>query len=322
MKHVTLRHFKQLLALDSHRHFSRAAESLSMSQPALSRSIQSLERNLGTPLFDRSTRGLQATPSGQLLIRHGRRILAATAELQSEFDELLGQGESRLSIACGHYPAEMSVPGVLSELMKDWPRAQVSMEVTDWIRIADLLENGTCDLAITELSAAEKAPGLASELLNDRVLHMVVRNGHPLLSLDNPGLGDLLTYPWVCSHIPARVARLFGADPVAAGNLDAKSGNFIPKIIASSLSTAFKLVKENDIIGVAPTSLAWPHIQRSELSVVPFRAPWLRLNYGFMWQAHQPLSALAQAFMALVRAAEVRMADEEQAIMASLQRLP
>ena len=318
MKHVTLRHFKQLLALDSHRHFSRAAESLSMSQPALSRSIQSLERNLGTPLFDRSTRGLQATPSGQLLIRHGRRILAATAELQSEFDELLGQGESRLSIACGHYPAEMSVPGVLSELMKDWPRAQVSMEVTDWIRIAGLLESGTCDLAVTELSAADKSTDLASELLNDRALHMVVRTGHPLLRLDRPGLDDVLAYPWVCSHIPARVATLFGAAPVRAGDLDAATGNFIPKIIAPSLSTAFKLVKENDIVGIAPAILAWPHLERGELSVVPFQAAWMHLNYGFMWQARRPLSSLAKAFMALVRDAESRMADEERAIRASL----
>jgi len=320
MKNVTLKHFQQLLALDSHRHFGRAAKSLNMSQPALSRSIQSLEKNLGTPLLERSPRGLQATPSGQLLIRHGRRILAATAELQTEFNELLGQGESRLSIACGHYPAEMTVPGVLSELMKDRPGAQISMEVTDWIRIAGLLEDGTCDLAITELSAADNQTGLASELLNDRPLHMVVRNGHPLLRFESPGLDELLAYPWVCSHIPPRVARLFGKDPVAAGDLDEETGNFIPKIIASSLSTAFKLVIENDIVGIAPTILAWPHLQRRELSLVPFQAPWLRLNYGFMWQAQRPLSALARAFMARTRAAEHRMADEELALMASLRR--
>lgn len=318
MKHVTLRHFQQLLALESHRHFGRAAQSLAMSQPALSRSIQSLESNLGTLLFERSSRGLQATPSGQLLVRHGRRILAATAELQSEFDELRGRCESKLSIACGHYPAEMTVPGVLSELMKDWPRAQISMEVTDWIRITDLLENGSCDLAITELSAADKSTGLVSELLNDRVLHMVVRNGHPLLQLDNPGLDELLAYPWVCSHIPRRAAHLFGSDPVAAGDIDEETGNFIPKIIASSLSTALKLVIENDVVGIAPTILAWPLLQRGELSVVPFQATWLRLNYGFVWQAQRPLSALARAFMARAREAESRMANEEHALMTSL----
>ena len=318
MKHVTLRHFQQLLALDSHRHFGRAAESLSMSQPALSRSIQSLEGNLGAPLFERSSHGLKATPSGELLIRHGRRILAATAELQSEFTELQGSVQSRLSIACGHYPAELTVPGALSELMQNCPQAQVNMEVTDWIRIAGLLESGICDLAVTELSAAGESADLASELLNDRELYMVVRTGHPLLRQDHPGLDDVLAYPWVCSHIPARVARLFGTAPVAAGDLDAASGNFIPKIIAPSLSTAFKLVKENDVIGVTPAILAWPHLERGELSVVPFRASWMHLNYGFMWQARRPLSSLAKAFMDLVREAESRMADEERAIRASL----
>lgn len=317
MKHVTLRHFQQLLALDTHRHFGRAAESLSISQPALSRSIQSLERNLGTVLFERSSRGLEATPGGRLLIRHGRRILAATAELESEFAALQGQGQSRLSIACGHYPAELTVPGALSALMRSWPGAQVNMEVTDWIRIAAMLESDHCDLAVTELSAAGNSTELACELLNDRILHLVVRKGHPLLRHENPGLDEVLAYPWVCSHIPARAARLFGPGPLAAGDIDAESGNFIPKIIASSLSTALKLVIENDIVGVAPTILAWPYVQRGELSVVPFRAPWMHLNYGFVWQARRPLSTVAKAFMALVRAAESRVAVEEQAIRAS-----
>jgi len=318
MKHLSIRHFQQLLALDSHRHFGRAAESLCISQPALSRSIQSLESNLGTRLFERSSHGLQATPSGELLIRHGRRILASMADLQSEFTELQGQVQSRLSIACGHYPAELTVPGALSDLMKAMPRAQVNMEVTDWIRIADLLASGVCDLAVTELSAAGDSTELVSELLNDRLLHLVVRKGHPLLRLDGPELDDVLAYPWVCSHIPARVARLFGAAPVAAGDLDPESGNFIPKIIAASLSTAFKLVMENDLIGFAPTIMAWPYVQRGELFVVPFRAPWMRLNYGFLWQARRPPSPLARAFMERVRAAESRVARQEQTISASL----
>jgi DNA-binding transcriptional LysR family regulator len=318
MNNVSIRHFEQLIALERHRHFGRAADSLSMSQPALSRSILTLERNLGTPLFDRSSRGLEPTPNGRLLIRHGRRILAATAELQSEFDERQGAGQSRLSIACGHYPAELSIPGALSDLMKAMPRAQVNMEVTDWVRIAGLLASGACDLAVTELSAAGESTELVSELLNDRELHMVVRRGHPLMRLDSPELDDILAYPWVCSHIPARVARLFGASPVEAGDLDAANGNFIPKIIAASLSTAFKLVIENDLVGFAPTTLAWPYVQRGELFVVPFRASWLQLNYGFMWQARRPPSALARAFMDRVRAAESRVADQEQAIIASL----
>jgi DNA-binding transcriptional LysR family regulator len=318
MKNVSIRHFEQLIALERHRHFGRAADSLSMSQPALSRSILTLERNLGVTLFLRTAQGPEPTGSGQLLIKHGRRILAATAELQSEFFALEDKGQIKLSIMCGHYPAELTVPEALSELMRSRPQVQVSMEVTDWIRTAELIEKGVCDLAISELSATSSKIELASELLNDRELFFVVRNGHPLLRLEHPGLDDILYYPWVCSHIPARVAALFGAGPLAAGDFDPDSGNFIPKIIASSVSTAFKLVRENEIVGVAPMTLAYPHLQHGELSVLPFRADWMHLNYGFLWDAQKPLSAVAREFMKHVRAAEVRLVGEEQAMREAL----
>jgi DNA-binding transcriptional LysR family regulator len=219
---------------------------------------------------------------------------------------------------CGHYPAELTVPEALSELMRSRPQVQVNMEVTDWIRTAELIEKGACDLAVSELSSTSSKIELASERLNDRRLFFVVRNGHPLLRLERPGLDEILSHPWVCSHIPARVATLFGAGPLAAGDFDPDNGNFIPKIIASSVSTAFKLVKENEIVGVAPLTLAHPYLQRGELSVLPFRADWMHLNYGFMWDSHKSLSVVAREFMQHVRAAEVRLAGEEQAIRASL----
>lgn len=311
---LAIRHFQQLLALERHRHFGRAADSLNMSQPALSRSLLSLEKHLGAPLFHRSSRGLEPTASGLLFIRHGRRILAAVAELQSELTEARGRSEHRLSIACGHYPAELTVPGALSKLTRDWPQLQLNMEVTDWIRIGELLEKGICDVAVTELSVTSTVVDLASELISDRELFLVVSHSHPLLQLEKPALDDILSYPWVCSHVPARVAVLFGPGPVAAGDFDPDNGNFIPKIIASSLSTAMKLVLENPVVGVAPITVAWPHLQRRDLAIVPFKAPWLHLNYGFVWDAQQPLSMMAKAFMDNVRQAEASMAREEDAM--------
>lgn len=308
---LSVRHFQQLLALERHRHFGKAAESLKMSQPALSRSVLSLENNLGVKLFDRSARGIEPTPNGLLFIRHGRRILAAVADLRSEFTEAQGRSEQKLSIACGHYPAELTVPGALSRLTRDWPQVQVNLEVTDWIRIAGLLEQGVCDLAVTELSVTSKVIDLASELISDREVFLVVHGSHPLLQLEKPALDDTLSYPWVCSHIPARIALLFGPGPVAAGDLDPDNGNFIPKIIASSLSTAMKLVLENPVVGVAPISVVWPYLQRGDLAIVPFKAPWMRLNYGFMWDVQQPPSSIAKAFMEHVRQAEARIAEEE-----------
>lgn len=312
--HITIRHYRQVAALDRHRHFGRAADALAMSQPALSRSLQSLENQLGVTLFERSRRGVEPTRAGLLLLKHGQHILATVAELETDFTELAGRGRSRLSIACGHYPAELTVPDALSCLLQDHPQLQFQMEVTDWTRTVQLLEQGTCDLAVTELSAISRSIPLASEMLNDREVLLVVRPEHPLAALRNPDLDDVLAYPWVSSRIPPRAAHLFGDTPVAAGDVDPDSGIFVPKIVASSLSIAMRLLVENDVVGFAPISTAWPWLQRGDLTRVRYRAPWMRLNYGFAWDAQRPLPPVARAFMQQMRDGEARMAERERAV--------
>lgn len=315
---VTMRQYQQIVALDRHRHFGRAADALAMSQPALSRSIQSLEKQLGVRIFERSRRRVEPTRAGLLLLKHGHRILAAVAELEADFSELADRDRGKLSIACGHYPAELSIPGALSRLMSAHPRLQLSMEVTDWTRSAELLEQGISDLAVTELTASSQSIQLASELLCDRELLLMVRPSHPLAGSHEPDLGDILGYPWACSRVPPRVASLFGTAPVAAGDVEPDTGVFVPKIVASSLATALKLLRENDIVGVAPISIALPYLQRGELLRLRFPAPWLRLNYGFLWDTQRPLSPVARAFMQYVREAEDRIARREDAVRAEL----
>ncbi|MCU0988705.1 MAG: LysR family transcriptional regulator [Xanthomonadales bacterium] len=315
---ISLKQFQHLVALNRYRHYGKAADALSISQPALSRSIQALEQNLGATLFSRSRGGVEPTETGGLLIEHARRIMAVTAELQSQLDEARDRARRKLAIACGHYPAELTVPGALSGLMREWPDLQITMEVTDWIRTVAALENDTCDLAVGDIGAESSLIDISRELLNDRQVYAVVRPGNPLSKMKRPDLQDLLAYPWACSPIPERAAKWFGPGPLAAGDLDAERGLFIPKIIASSLSTSLKLVMENDIVGIAPLGTALAHLQREELALVRFTAPWMRLNYGFMWNAQKPLSAVAQAFMNKIRTAEQELAGRESALREEL----
>jgi len=277
-----------------------------------------MEQNLGAKLFSRSRRGVEPTEKGSLLVEHAKRIMALAAELQSQLDDASDRARRKLAIACGHYPAELTVPGALSALMAEWPDLQISMEVTDWIRTVTSLENESCDLAVGDLGADSPVIDISRELLNDRLVYAVVRPGNPLSKLKRPDVQDLLAYPWACSPIPERAAKWFGPGPLAAGAFNAERGLFIPKIIASSLSTSLKLVMENDIVGIAPLGTALAYLQREELALVRFTAPWMRLNYGFMWNAQKPLSAVAQAFMGKIRTAERELAGRESALREEL----
>ncbi|MGD8579531.1 MAG: LysR family transcriptional regulator, partial [Lysobacterales bacterium] len=176
---LSLRHCRYLLALDTHRHYGHAAEALSISQPALSRAIQSLEREIGTRLFDRSRRGVIPTEAGRLFIDFSQRLLATAAELESEILQARKPEGQKLTVASGHYPAELIVPGALSALLREWPEAQVEMEVTDWPRAVEMLMQGACQLAICELTDVDASLEAGVELLNDRRLFPMVRKGHP-----------------------------------------------------------------------------------------------------------------------------------------------
>jgi DNA-binding transcriptional LysR family regulator len=310
------KHLRHVAALDRHRHYGRAAETLGISQPALSRSILAVEKRLGVVLFDRSHNRIEPTEAGRLVLRHARDVALLSSGLESELSNLHGIAQRRFSVVCGHYPAELTVPRALSTLMREWPDARFNMEVADWSRGIELLEKEICELAIIELSASSQQVELHRELLNDQQVFCMVRRSHPLANRSRPTLQDVLGWPWSCSQIPQRAAQQLGAGPHAAGDFDEQSGHFVPKIIASSLSTSLRLVMENDIVGIAPLTVAEPFLENGQLWLVPLNVPWMRLNYGFIWDASRAQSASVTRFMAKIREAEARERDRNKALRA------
>ena len=310
------KHLKYIATLDRYRHFGRAADALGISQPALSRSILAMEKHLGVTLFDRSRNRIEPTGAGSLVLRHARNVALLSSELEAGLAELEGRAHRELSVVCGHYPAELTVPRALSAVMKDQPDLQINMEVADWSRGIQLLEQEICELAVIELSAKSDTLELHRELLNDRQVFPVVRDGHPLARTEQPSLEEVLSWPWACSRIPERAAQQLSPGPLAAGDFDAATGYFVPKIISSSLSTSLRLVMESDIVGIAPLTAAEHWLAEGRLRLVRLNLPWMRLNYGFVRDTGKAPSAVVQAFMERIRAAEEQEKIRDEALRA------
>src|SRR5512135_93930 len=174
-----LRGLRHAAALGRHRNYARAAAELGITQPALTRSIQALERSLGVPLFDRGRAGVEPTEFGAILLARGAELLLGSRELDREIQLMRGLELGRITIAVGPYAAEISVGVALGRLARLHPKLRVRIVEVDWRRLASLVESGEFDLAIGDLSDAVDRPGLMTELVGRHRGLFVCRPGHP-----------------------------------------------------------------------------------------------------------------------------------------------
>jgi DNA-binding transcriptional LysR family regulator len=113
--------FHCALALAEHKHFARAAQSLHISQPTLSRSIQNIERRIGTQLFERGSEGVTPTDAGKIFLQQARELVARSADLSREMDLLRGLEKGELKIGAGTYPSAMIVDSAVVRLVRAHP---------------------------------------------------------------------------------------------------------------------------------------------------------------------------------------------------------
>lgn len=299
----TLAQVQHVLALGRFQHFGRAADHLDITQPALSRSIKSLEERLGCRLFDRSRNGVMPTPEGRHFLDRGHELLTSAMQLESELGPLPAGLHDELGLACGLFPAEMTLSPVLQRLIAELPGLELNIEITDWTQARALLDSGRGQLMFGEIGPTA---GFESRVINRQPLYVTVRPGHPLTQKPAPGEKDVLAYPWISSRIPPRATAPF-LQAGAKGRLDEKTGWFTPAVVSTSLTASLNLCRATDCVAILPLSVAYPNLVAGEVALVPFRAPWLRLNYGLAWRTGVPLSRAAQRF--------IELAEEEEAIL-------
>jgi DNA-binding transcriptional LysR family regulator len=177
---IDLRRLAHLVALADERHFARAAERVHLSQPAFSRSIQTLERDLGLRLFDRETGDVRPTPTGEFLIRRARQLLFDARCLQRDV-ALYGDctlGDTAFGV--GPFPAATLMPHVLPELRRRHPQVNLRVEVNNWDAMLARLHAEDIEFFIAEVRALAPDSALEIRSLGRQRAGFHVRAGHPL----------------------------------------------------------------------------------------------------------------------------------------------
>lgn len=174
--------------------FSRAAEKLYVTQPAISKRIAGLEEDLGVALFDRLGRNLQVTEAGASLLVSARRILA---DIQASRDAILSLGDNvagRLRLATSHHIGIHRLPPILKAFTQQHPAVELDLLFLDSELALDKVANGDIELAIVTLPETN-APSLTSTLVWDDPLVIVAAPDHPLAATSNSSNNRLPSQP-------------------------------------------------------------------------------------------------------------------------------
>jgi len=290
---IKLRHLRQLVALVQHGSFGDAAAALGISQPALSRSLQSLEAEVGERLLDRTRSGVVPTQMGELVLRRGTALLSGAEELQREIVLSRGLEIGELAVAAGPYPAELSVGVAAGRLLARHPGLSMDIRVGGWQSLTRLVLEGKVDLAIAELHTARADERLKVEPLPRHQGYFVCRVGHPLARLAAPSLEQVCEHALVAPVLPERLRRL-----VAAVRVD-------------SFTLVKDIVMASDAVGVALPGQVVTELAQGRLVRVPLELDWLCSNYGFITRRDRTPSSSALAFMDVVRQVEAELVAAE-----------
>jgi DNA-binding transcriptional LysR family regulator len=313
---LELQPLRQVLALAEHGSFVRAAAALHISQPALSRSIQNLERRFGSELFLRSAAGVVPTDLGRLYIERARELLRLADELDHEAVAYGTLQSGRVNVGGGPYPIESFLGPAAVRFAELYPRVGMQLQARDWDDLLRLLRSRELDFFVAEFSTMQREHDLEIvPMPTPHALHFVARADHPLAAAGGVKVEEMLAWPFVTpSRIPPRVL-----DPLLAAKRGAaRSGvaqHAFPAIQCDGLAPVKRILGSSDAISASILSCISNELASGRF-VLLGTEPWLHLHYGIVSLKGRPWTQAAERFREFVLDAESIATREEEELAA------
>ncbi|MCG8429470.1 MAG: LysR family transcriptional regulator [Chromatiales bacterium] len=183
--HLTIRQLKVFEAVATHLSFTKAAEELYLSQPAVSMQIKQLEENVGLPLFEKLGKKIHLTEAGMELHHYGRSIFKQLDEMEEVLESMKGLSRGRLDIAVAS-TVNYFAPRALGAFSRRYPGISLSLEVTNRESLMRMLEQNVKDLVL--MGQPPEDIDLISEPFMDNPLVIIAPPDHPLAKEKNISL--------------------------------------------------------------------------------------------------------------------------------------
>jgi DNA-binding transcriptional LysR family regulator len=291
------------LAVAENLSFAKAAQSLHVSQPALSRSIQSLERAAGVQIFERGTRHVEVTGPGTVFLEYAREVMVRSSDLIREMELLKGLEKGELQVGVGMYASPMFVDLVIGRIARHHSKVRLSVDNGTWADFLPRLRRRELDLVIVDVRTMVVSQEFHVTPLALRQSFPAVRPGHPLLKHKGTlRMGDLLHYPFVSiARLPPAVLRQLVSES-AEGENPARPGlKSFPSIACDSVPMIKNIVQTSDAVTILPLNTFLAEVEAQTLVALPSFQPLLNIESVIVRLARRTLSPLGELFVNTVQ---------------------
>jgi DNA-binding transcriptional LysR family regulator len=196
--HLTLRQIEVFIAVARHRNYTRAAEELHLSQPAVSMQIRQLEDGIGLPLFEQVGKQIHLTDAGEQMYIYGREIADLLAEAENVFEAIKGVQHGTLTISVATTASHFATR-LLAEFTKQHEGITISLDVTNRQALRKQLENNEPDLVI--MGQPPEGLDVEATVFMENPLVMIAPADHPLIGQKNIPLSHFADESFVVREV-------------------------------------------------------------------------------------------------------------------------
>ncbi|BAP57145.1 transcriptional regulator, LysR family protein [Thioploca ingrica] len=175
--------------------FTKAAEALHMTQPAVTFQVRQLEEYFNTRLFDRTHNRITLTEVGEKVYEYAEKIFEQYALMENTVKEMTGDINGVLMIGASTTIAEYMLPILLGDFKLKYPEVRIRLRVSNTDEIVSMVESNTIDLGVVEAPVANKS--LVVTLCRMDQLVAIVPPNHPLAQVPEVSVKELVSYPYI-----------------------------------------------------------------------------------------------------------------------------
>lgn len=274
--------------------FKKASEVLHVSQPALSIQIKKLENGTGLKLFNKIGNRIVLSEDGEMLHGYTQRIFTVVEELENHIQNLGDEVAGIINLGASNTPGAYILPKVIGEMKRRYPKVTVNLHVADTSEIANLIENGTLDVAVNGGKGNYNSSIFAEKLFNDRLV-IVASPENPLASKDSIDIQELADTAFVIHSTTSQLYTYYKSFIEAYG---------LPENVGMHFGSidAIKYAIYADLgVSILPFYAVKSEIEKGMLVGLKINCDWLEYPYSLIYNKNKHLSVTARKFIEILK---------------------